>query len=87
MKSAKRSYEAPDGASWKVRVTLPSHSSALVLFQHSDGQSVAGDRYAWIQAPDAGDPREHLKAKKLLEGLSDADIATLFRKSMAVSRN
>ena len=50
MKREKRVYQSPDGGTWNVDVKLPSHSSALLTFQHVGGQSVAGDRYAWINA-------------------------------------
>lgn len=81
-----RSFHAADGSTWNVDVKLPSHSSALMTFQHAHGQGVAGDRYAWINAPVAvtSDPRERLQAKSLLESMSDADIAKLFRRSMRV---
>ena len=81
-----RSFAASDGATWKVDVKLPSHSSALLVFQHTAGQSVAGDRYAWLNVNSArvSDPRERLSAKDLLEGMSDAEILRLFRRSMAV---
>ena len=88
-KNTVREYHSPDGLPWKVAVKLPSHSSAMVYFQHPGGRSSSGDRYAWLNAPvhTTTDPRERLTAPALLESLSDAQIATLFRRSMAVNRN
>ncbi|HEX9564948.1 MAG TPA: hypothetical protein VF981_13285 [Gemmatimonadaceae bacterium] len=83
-----RAFQAPSGATWNVDVKLPSHSGAMLVFQHAGGQSMAGDRYAWINAGAAivSDPRERLSATSLLESMSQAEIARLFRRSMAVSR-
>jgi hypothetical protein len=83
-----RPYSTPEGATWNVDVKLPSHSGAMLVFQHAGGQSVAADRYAWINAAleATTDPRERLKAGTMLDGLSDAEIARLFRRSMAVKR-
>jgi len=80
-----REYQSPDGLTWKVDVRLPSHSSAMLIFQHPDGRSSAGDRYAWINSPTTTDLRERLSAKSLLDSLSDDDLGRLFRRSMMVS--
>jgi hypothetical protein len=84
-----REYRSPDGLNWKVVVKLPSHSSAMLIFQHPDGRSSAGDRYAWLNVSGATalNPRERLQAKSLLDSLTDADLARLFRRSMQVSAN
>jgi hypothetical protein len=84
-----REYRSPDGLTWKVLVKLPSHSSAMLIFQHPDGRSSAGDRYAWLNVPGptALNPRERLSATDLLEKITDAEIARLFRRSMGVSGN
>ena len=84
-----REYRSPDGLTWKVMVKLPSHSSAMLTFQHPDGRSSAGDRYAWLNVAGATalNPRERLLAKTLLDALTDADMARLFRRSMPVSAN
>ena len=88
-KKAAREYRSPDGLTWKVLVKLPSHSSAMLAFQHPDGRSSAGDRYAWmnISSATAMNPREQLSAESLMESLTDAEIARLFRRSMVVSGN
>ena len=82
-----RTYESPDGIRWNVLVQLPSHSSAMLVYQHPDGQSSKLDRYAWINSATTTDPRERLTAKDVMDRLTDADIARLFRRSMMVSYN
>ena len=82
-----RTYESPDGIRWTVLVQLPSHSSAMLVYQHPDGQSSKLDRYAWINSATTTDPRERLTAKDVMDRLTDADIARLFRRSMMVSYN
>ena len=82
-----RDYQSPDGIRWKVAVKLPSHSSAMLVFQHPDGQSSKLDRYAWINSMQTTDPRERLSAKDVMERLSDDQVARLFRRSMMVSAN
>ncbi|HEX6314762.1 MAG TPA: hypothetical protein VFZ73_07880 [Gemmatimonadaceae bacterium] len=82
-----REFKTPDGLTWNVVVQLPSHSSAMLLFRHPDGQSSKLDRYAWINSVVTKDPRERLAAKDVMERLSDAEIARLFRRSMMVSWN
>jgi hypothetical protein len=82
-----REYQTPDGIRWNVVVQLPSHSSAMLVYQHPDGQSSKLDRYAWINSVQVTDPRERLSAKDVMERLTDADIARLFRRSMMVSAN
>ena len=84
-----REYRTPDGLTWRVVVSLPSHSSAMLVYQHPDARSSAGDRYAWMNVPGAiaSNPRERLSAKALLDSLTDADLARLFRRSMSVSAN
>lgn len=82
-----REFSSPDGLTWKVDVRLPSHSSAMLVFQHPNGRSSALDRYAWINSQKPIDPRERLSAKTVMESLSDTDLARLFRRSMMVSAN
>ena len=83
----KREYQSPDGLTWRVLVQLPSHSGAMLVYQHPNGKSSALDRYAWINSVKTTDPRERLTAKSVMELLSDAEIARLFRRSMMVSAN
>ena len=74
-KLTKREYQTPDGIRWNVVVQLPSHSSAMLVYQHPDGQSSKLDRYAWINSMQVMDPRERLSAKDVMERLTDDDIA------------
>ena len=82
-----RTYQSPDGIRWKVVVQLPSHSSAMLVYQHPDGQSSKLDRYAWINSMQVTDPGERLAAKDVMERLTDQDIARLFRRSLMISAN
>lgn len=82
-----REYRSADGLTWRVLVQLPSHSGAMLVYQHPNGKSSALDRYAWINSTDTTDPRERLSAKSVMESLSDDEITRLFRRSMMVSAN
>ena len=82
-----REYETPDGIRWKVVVKLPSHSGAMLVYQHPDGRTSRLDRYAWINSMQTTDPRERLSAEDVMNRLTDADVARLFRRSMLVSWN
>jgi len=87
MKS-KRSFRSPDGLSWIVDVDLPGSSNAMVIFRHPDGASARLDRYNWYlsHGPEARSVTSRLSPEKVLDGLTDADLATLYRRSMRVSR-
>jgi hypothetical protein len=88
-KNSARAFTSPDGTTWGVHVTLPSHSSAMVLFRHPDGRSTRKDRYNWYQVdvPEARDVESRLEPGSLLDGLDDQALALLFRRSMPVSSN
>ncbi|MCC6930296.1 MAG: hypothetical protein IT359_15020 [Gemmatimonadaceae bacterium] len=81
-----KNFRASDGTSWNVAVQLPSHSSAIVVFQNANGNSQL-DRYAIHNAhdPQVNDPRGRLDGKSVLAGLGDRDIARLFRRSVPVN--
>jgi hypothetical protein len=83
-----RTFRSPDGVLWGVTVTLPGSSNAMVVFRHPNGQSSRLDRYNWFisQGPEARSVTSRLLPEKVMEGLSDADLARLFRRSMSVSR-
>ena len=83
-KKVKRQYQSPDGLTWNVLVKLPSHSSAMLVYQHPVSKL---DRYAWINSIQTTDPRERLSAEELMKRLTDDDVARLFRRSMMVSWN
>jgi hypothetical protein len=83
-----RSFSSPDGLVWAVDVDLPGASNAIVYFRHADGSSARQDRYAWFisHGPEARSVTARLSPGKVLEKLTDADIARLFRRSMSISR-
>ena len=83
-KKSTRDFQTPDGINWKVFVKLPSHSSAMLVYQHPVSKL---DRYAWINSANTTDPRERLTAEDVMKTLSDEEIARLFRRSMMVSWN
>jgi hypothetical protein len=82
-----RAFRAPDGTRWGVDVVLPGFSNAMVSFYHPNGRSARLDRYNWYLAhgPEARSVTARLAREKVLEQLSDADLALLFRRSMPVS--
>jgi hypothetical protein len=84
----KKSYRAPDGTEWGVQVMLPGSSNAMVVFRHPDGASSHNDRYNWFisTGPEARNVTTRLSPEDVLAGLKDATIATLFSRSMAISR-
>jgi hypothetical protein len=79
-------FRAPDGVWWGVEVEMPTHSGALVLFHHPDGQSARRNRYAWVNArrPEANDPRARLTIEDVTGRLDDRELARLFRRSMPI---
>jgi hypothetical protein len=83
-----KDYRSPDGVLWRVDVTLPGSSNAMVIFRHPNGQSARLDRYGWFisHGPEARSVTARLNPGKVLESLSDQDIARLFRRSMPISR-
>jgi hypothetical protein len=87
MRKAMRVFMSPDGIAWAIDVKVPSHSSAMVVFKHPDGETARRDRYAWhnAQAPEAHDPRARLAPAAVLEALTDRQLALLYRRSMPVT--
>src|ERR1051326_6081930 len=83
-----RKFRSPDGIIWGVDVTLPGSSNAMIVFRHPNGQSSRLDRYNWFlsNGPEARSVTSRLSPARVLDSLTDADIARLFRRSMAVSR-
>jgi hypothetical protein len=81
-----KTFRSSDGIWWGVVVSVPSHSSAMVVFRHPDGSTNRNDRYAWFNAHQAGanDPRSRLSPQAVLDKLDDRAIAKLFRHSMPV---
>jgi hypothetical protein len=83
-----KSYTAPDGTRWGIEVSLSGSSTAVVLFRHSDGENSRKDRYNWFisKGPEARSVTSRLSKDKVLEALTDVELAKLFRRSMPVSR-
>jgi hypothetical protein len=83
-----KTWRSSDGVLWLVDVDLPGSSNAMVLYYHPGGKNARMDRYAWYisNGPEARSVTSRLSKEKVLEGLSDADIARLYRRSMSVSR-
>jgi hypothetical protein len=59
----------------------------MIVFRHPNGRTSRLDRYAWrtIESPDAKDVTARLDREKILERLSDDDIARHFRRSMRIA--
>jgi len=83
-----RDFRSPDGIVWGVDVDLPGSSNAMVIFRHPNGNSARLDRYNWFisNGPEARSVTARLSPKKVLEALSEIDLARLFRRSMPISR-
>lgn len=76
-------FRSPDGSSWDVALSHPSHSSAIVTFRSPGGARF--DRYAVLNVRAAKDPREQLDEASLARGLDDRELSRLFRRSVPVS--
>jgi hypothetical protein len=83
-----RVHRSRDGIDWKVQVTLPGSSNAMVLFRHPDGESARNDRYNWFisKGPEARSVTSRLSPERVLEQIDDATLGRLFERSMPVSR-
>ena len=83
--SKRKEFTAPDGRRWQVEVRLPSASNAMLVFHHP--VSAGGNRYAWYNsaAPESRDVKARLEAQQVIDSLTDADLARLFRRSMPIS--
>ena len=83
-----RNFISPDGVVWGVAIDLPGASNAMILFRHPNGRSSRLDRYNWFlsHGPEARSVTARLSPAKVLDSLSDEDVARLFRRSMPISR-
>ena len=83
-----RTWQSPDGTDWAVDVDLPGSSNAMVIFRHPAGASSRLDRYTWYlsNGPEARSVTSRLTKSKILDGLTDQDLARLYRRSMRISR-
>lgn len=82
-----RYFTSPDNIRWLVKARMPSASNAMVVFHYPTGRTARLDRYAWHNSsrPEARDVTARLDTKLVLESLTDADLALLFRRSMLIS--
>jgi hypothetical protein len=82
-----RAFKTSDGTRWGVEVMLPGFSNAMVVYHHPNGRSARLDRYNWYLAhgPEARSVTARLTREKVLDQLTDADLAVLFRRSMPIS--
>lgn len=80
------SFVSPDGTNWGVEIRLPGASSALAVFHHPDGSTARRNRYAWIQwhGAEARNVTARIKPRAVMRELDDAELALLFRRSMAI---
>ena len=87
-KRARRTFRTADGVLWGVEIDLPGSSNAMIIFRHPDRKSARQDRYNWVisSAPESRSVTSRLEPARVLEGLDDAEIAALFRRSMKISR-
>ena len=83
-----KTFTAPDGTVWGVKIQSPSSSTSMIMFRHPDGNSSRRDRYNWVinQGPEARSVTARLDPETVLGQLSDETIARLFGRSMPVSR-
>jgi len=83
-----RTWNSPDGITWVVDVDLPGSSNAMVIFRHPGATNGRLDRYSWFisHGPEARSVTSRLSKAKVLDSLSDEDVARLFRRSMRISR-
>jgi len=82
-----KEFRGPDGTPWRVEVRAPSFSNAMLVFRHPDASSSSRNRYAWYiwHGTEARNVTARLTATQVLESLTDADVARLFRRSMPIS--
>lgn len=88
MKTRHRIWQSPDGVAWRIEVSNPGSSNAIVRFRHPDGESARKDRYNWYisRGPEAKSVTGRLDPRKVAQALTDDDLALLFRRSMPISR-
>ncbi|HVZ79008.1 MAG TPA: hypothetical protein VG818_13580, partial [Gemmatimonadaceae bacterium] len=81
-------YRAPDGTEYRVEVTNPAASNAIVVFRHPDGLSARKDRYNWYisHGPEARSVTSRLNPGLVAQSLDQATLHRLFQRSMPVSR-
>jgi hypothetical protein len=82
-----RTFTSSDGIQWGVEVSLPSYSSAMVIFHHPDGRTARRDRYAWynVQGAEALNVGGRVDPSRVMDAITDQQLALLFRRSMLIS--
>ena len=83
-----KEFRSPDGIPWRVQVTNPGSSNAIVLFRHPDATRHL-DRYAWYLArgPEARNVTGRLDPASVLGALTDRDLQRLYRSSFGIGAN
>ena len=82
-----REFRSNDGTRWRVDVRGLGASNAMIVFHHPDVGSSGKNRYNWYLAPtgQARDVTARLTPREVLDSITDAELARLFRRSMAIS--
>ena len=82
-----KQFRSPDGTLWSVGVQAPSSSNAMVVFYHPGGGTRRLDRYSWHNTlrPEARNVTARLAPQEVLDGLTDDDLALLYRRSFPIS--
>ncbi|MDQ3517861.1 MAG: hypothetical protein M3466_05585 [Gemmatimonadota bacterium] len=82
-----RYFTTADNIRWLIEARMPSASNVMVVFHYPTGRTARLDRYAWHNSPrpEARDVTARLDPTHVLESLTDADLALLFRRSMLIS--
>lgn len=83
-----RVWQSPEGINWVIDVDLPGSSNVMVIFRHPGGANGRLDRYNWFlsNGPEARSVTSRLSKSKVIESLSDDDLARLYRRAMKISR-
>ena len=87
MARTKRTHVTADGITWRVDVRNPGASNAQVFFVHPDPRRTRENRYAhylW-RGPESRNVSGRLDPAVVLDSISDAALAELFRRSMPMS--
>lgn len=82
-----RAFTSPDGVQWGVEARSPGASNIMIVFHHPDASTSRRNRYAWInwQGNEARNVTARLESKSVLDGLGDAELKRLFRRSMPIA--
>jgi hypothetical protein len=82
-----RAFTAPDGIHWGVEARAPGASNVMIVFHYPDRTTSRKNRYAWLnwKGAEARNVTARLDEKTVLTELTDEQISTLFRRSMAIT--